>query len=242
MKGEASSPARLLIADDHVLVREGIRTLLTSEPDLKIIGEAVDGREALELCRELCPDLVLMDVRMPKMDGLEATRAIKEERPQTSVLVVTNHQNPEYLLEAVRAGAAGYVLKEATKHELLEAVRKVLSGESPLNQMLAMRLLRRLADEVDRKTEQPVPKLAEKRHEEALPEALPEALSPRELDVLRLLAQGQTNRQVSQNLSVAVATVKNHVQHIISKLDVSDRTQAAVKAIQLGLIYDREEE
>jgi len=238
MKGKASSPARLLIADDHVLVREGIRTLLTSEPDLKIIGEAVDGREALELCRELCPDLVLMDVRMPKMDGLEATRAIKEERPQTSVLVVTNHQNPEYLLEAVRAGAAGYVLKEATKHELLEAVRKVLSGESPLNQMLAMRLLRRLADEVDPKTEQPVPKLAKKRHDEALPEAL----SPRELDVLRLLAQGQTNREVSQNLSVAVATVKNHVQHIISKLDVSDRTQAAVKAIQLGLIYDREEE
>ena len=238
MKGEASSPARLLIADDHVLVREGIRTLLTSEPDLKIIGEAVDGREALELCRELSPDLVLMDVRMPKMDGLEATRAIKEERPQTSVLVVTNHQNPEYLLEAVRAGAAGYVLKEATKRELLEAVRKVLSGESPLNQMLAMRLLRRLADEVDRKTEQPVPKLPKKHHEEALPEAL----SPRELDVLRLLAQGQTNRQVSQNLSVAVATVKNHVQHIISKLDVSDRTQAAVKAIQLGLIYDGEEE
>jgi len=238
MKGKASSPARLLIADDHVLVREGIRTLLTSEPDLKIIGEAVDGREALELCRELCPDLVLMDVRMPKMDGLEATRAIKEERPQTSVLVVTNHQNPEYLLEAVRAGAAGYVLKEATKHELLEAVRKVLSGESPLNQMLAMRLLRRLADEADHKTEQPVPKLAKKRHDEALPEAL----SPRELDVLRLLAQGQTNREVSQNLSVAVATVKNHVQHIISKLDVSDRTQAAVKAIQLGLIYDREEE
>ena len=238
MKGEPSSPARLLIADDHVLVREGIRTLLTSEPDLKIIGEAVDGREALELCRELSPDLVLMDVRMPKMDGLEATRAIKEERPQTSVLVVTNHQNPEYLLEAVRAGAAGYVLKEATKRELLEAVRKVLSGESPLNQMLAMRLLRRLADEVDRKTEQPVPRPAEKPHEEALPEAL----SPRELDVLRLLAQGQTNREVSQNLSVAVATVKNHVQHIISKLDVSDRTQAAVKAIQLGLIYDGEEE
>jgi DNA-binding NarL/FixJ family response regulator len=238
MKGEASSPARLLIADDHVLVREGIRTLLTSEPDLKIIGEAVDGREALELCRELSPDLVLMDVRMPKMDGLEATRAIKVERPQTSVLVVTSHQNPEYLLEAVRAGAAGYVLKEATKRELLEAVRKVLSGESPLNQMLAMQLLRRLTDEADRKTEQPVSRPAEKRHEEALPEAL----SPRELDVLRLLAQGQTNRQVSQNLSVAVATVKNHVQHIISKLDVSDRTQAAVKAIQLGLIYDREEE
>ena len=238
MTGEASLPARLLIADDHVLLREGMRTLLATEPDIKVIGEAADGQEALALCRELRPDLVLMDVRMPKMDGLEATRAIKEEHPQTSVLMVTSHNNPEYLLEAVRAGAAGYVLKEASKHELLEAIRKVLSGESPLNQMLAMRLLRSLADEVNRMTEQPVPGPAKKRQEEAQPEAL----SPRELDVLRLIAQGQTNRQISQNLSVAVTTVKNHVQHIISKLDVSDRTQAAVKAIQLGIIYNREEE
>lgn len=238
MKGEASSPARVLIADDHALVREGMRTMLVTEPDLKIVGEAANGRDALELCRELCPDLVLMDVRMPKMDGLEATRAIKEVHPQTSVLVVTSHNNPEYLLEAIRAGAAGYVLKEAAKHELLDAVRRVLSGESPLDQMLAMRLLRSMADEADRETEQQVPELPKKHQEEALPEAL----SPRELDVLRLLAQGQTNRQISQNLSVAVTTVKNHVQRIISKLDVSDRTQAAVRAIQLGLIYDREEE
>ncbi len=237
---EASSPpsARLLIAEDHALVREGMRTMLASEPDLAVVGEAKDGEEAIELCRSLNPDLVLMDVRMPKMDGLEATRAIKEERPQTSVLVVTSHHNPEYLLEAVRAGAAGYVLKEATKHELLEAVRKVLSGESPLDQMLAMRLLQRLADEDNRKTEQPAPEPAKKRQKEPLPEAL----TPRELDVLRLLAQGQTNRQISQSLSVALTTVKNHVQRVISKLDVSDRTQAAVKAIQLGLIYDREEE
>jgi DNA-binding NarL/FixJ family response regulator len=236
MKGEASSPARLLIADDHVLVREGMRTLLAGEPDIEIVGEAADGREALELCREQRPHLVLMDVRMPKMDGLEATRAIKEEQPHTSVLVVTSHNNPEYLLEAVRAGAAGYVLKEAAKPELLEAVRKVLSGESPLNQMLAMRLLRSLADEGNRRTEQPVPEPAKKRQKEALSETL----SPREFDVLRLLAQGQTNRQISQKLSIAVTTAKNHVQHIISKLGVSDRTQAAVKAIQLGLIYDRE--
>jgi DNA-binding NarL/FixJ family response regulator len=145
--GALSPPARLLIVDDHDLVREGTRVMLARETDLKVVGEAENGREALKLCRELSPDLVLMDVRMPEMDGLEATRRIKEEHPTTSVLILTSHESPEHLSDAIRAGAAGYVLKDATRQQLLNAVRRVLEGESPLNQELAMRLLRRLTEE-----------------------------------------------------------------------------------------------
>lgn len=137
-QGKASPlPARLLIADDHDLVREGLRAMLSREPDLKVIGEAADGQEALDLCCSLRPDLVLMDLRMPRMDGIEATRAIREECPATSVLVVTIHESPEYLPQALAAGAAGYVLKDATSQQLLEAVWRVLDGESPLNEGLA---------------------------------------------------------------------------------------------------------
>ena len=232
MEGEASLPARLLIADDHALVREGLRAMLASEPDLEVVGEAANGREAVELCRELYPELVLMDVRMPKMDGLEATRVIKGECPATSVLMVTTHENPEYLLDAVRAGAAGYVLKESTKHELLDAVRRVLSDESALNQKLAMQLLRRLSSEADRQAE-PVPESTKKKRREGL---LPESLTDREFEALRLLALGKTNRQIAQDLRVSLSTVKTHVQRIIAKLGVSDRTQAAVRAIELGLL------
>jgi DNA-binding NarL/FixJ family response regulator len=142
-----SQVARLLIADDHALVREGLRTMLSGEDGLDVIAEANDGQQALTLCRELRPDLVLMDVRMPVMDGLEATRKIKQEMPKTSVMMVTMHENPDYLFEAVKAGAAGYVLKDASGERLLSAVRRTLEGESPLNQELAMRLLRRLSRE-----------------------------------------------------------------------------------------------
>ena len=132
--GDAISTVRLVIAEDHYLVRSGFRNMLASEPDLTVVGEAENGREALELCRELRPDLVLMDVRMPQMDGLQATRAIKGELPATDVLVVTTHENPEYLLEALKAGAAGYVLKDAPKRQLVNVIRRVTNGESPLNQ------------------------------------------------------------------------------------------------------------
>src|SRR5918993_3870575 len=142
-----SETARILIADDHALVREGLRTMLSSEEDLSVVAEAYDGQQALSICRELSPDLVLMDVRMPVMDGLEATRRIKAEMPQVSVMMVTMHENPDYLFEAVKAGAAGYVLKDASGERLLGAVRSTLEGESPLNQELAMRLLTRLARE-----------------------------------------------------------------------------------------------
>src|SRR5215217_2452515 len=142
-----SQTARLLIADDHALVREGLRTMLSGEDGIEVVAEAHNGRQALETCRALGPDLVLMDVRMPVMDGLEATKRIKQEMPKTSVMMVTMHENPDYLFEAVKAGAAGYVLKDASGERLLNAVRRTLEGESPLNQELAMQLLARLATE-----------------------------------------------------------------------------------------------
>jgi DNA-binding NarL/FixJ family response regulator len=256
--GEAtpSEVARLLIADDHALVREGLRTMLSGEEGLHVVAEANDGQEALSYCRKLRPDLVLMDVRMPVMDGLEATRRIKQEMPQTSVVMVTMHENPDYLFEAVKAGAAGYVLKDASGERLLGAVRRTLEGESPLNQELAMRLLVRLARERregapggdafgagEGTTEQSgethrasgAAREGDGRGDRGEAEKV-ESLTPREIEVLRLLSQGQTNPQIAQNLTVSRGTVKIHVQHIISKLGVSDRTQAAVRAIEAGVI------
>ncbi len=238
--------ARLLIADDHALVREGITTLLQGADGLSVIAEANDGQQALSLCRQLRPDLVLMDVRMPVMDGLEATRKIKAEMPKTSVVMVTMHENPDYLFEAVKAGAAGYVLKDASGERLVSAVRRTLAGESPLNQELAMRLLVRLARERGysrQRMETSVrPEGTGMRHpklvtnsREAQPGGQIESLTPREVEVLRLLSQGQTNPQISENLHFSVSTVKAHVQSILAKLGVSDRTQAAVRAIEFGL-------
>ena len=223
-------PARILIADDHPLIRNGYRYMLSDEPDLAVVGEARDGREALELCRELRPDLVLMDVRMPEMDGLEATRAIKEEQPSVGVLMVTTYENPDYLLEALKAGAAGYVLKDAPTRQLLGAMRRVLCGESPLNQELAVRVIRRLAEEAETHDTPPQPWRGAA-HTPPLRE-----LTPRELDVLALLGQGRPTPEIARELFISEATVKVHLRHIIEKLGVSDRTQAAVRAIELGLV------
>ena len=234
-------PARLLIADDHALVREGLRTMLSGEEDIHVVAEANDGQQALSYCRELGPDLVLMDVRMPVMDGLEATRRIKQEMPQTSVVMVTMHENPDYLFEAVKAGAAGYVLKDASGESLLGAVRRTLGGESPLNQELAMRLLVRLAREErdggtsGRSTDAPVASEPAADHPGNNAVGQLESLTPREVEVLKLLSQGQTNPQIAQNLLFSVSTVKAHVRSILNKLEVSDRTQAAVRAIEFRL-------
>ena len=203
--------------------------MLQAEEDLLVVGEAKDGHEALEMCRSLRPDLVLMDVRMPKMDGLEATRAIKEEMPEVSVIMVTMHENPDYLLEAIRAGAAGYILKDAQGERLVGAVRRTLSGESPLNQDLAMQLLVRMANESEQDGS---PHEANK-----LQDSTPAGITQREIEVLRLLAQGRTNPEIANELEISRGTVKIHVQHIIAKLGVSDRTQAAVRAIELGFLH-----
>ena len=228
------APARLLIADDHALLRTGMRAMLEAEPDLEVVGEAGNGREAVGLCRELLPDLVLMDLSMPVMGGIEATRAIKEELPRTGVLVLTAHADQEMLFEALRAGAAGYVLKGVEPDELVGLVRGTLGGESPVDQELVMRLVRRLAEEANPPAEMPEPSAAKQRE--------PGSLTSRELGVLRLLTEGQTNRQIAHALHLSLSTVKRHLERIISKLGVSDRTHAAVKAVELGLIDPGREE
>ena len=245
-------PARLLIADDHPLLRQALRSMHSGEPDLEVIGEAQNGLEALEMCRTLRPDLVLMDLWMPEMGGLEATQKIKEECPQTSILMLTAYEDPDCLWEAIRAGAAGYALKTSTPQELLEAVRRVLWGEWPFDQELAMRVLRRLANETQKKEEsaEPAPRRRppppEEHPEPPLPlgGSLRAPLTAREVEILRLVAKGLTNRQIAKELSVARNTARNHVQNIITKLGVSDRTQAAVRAIELGLLStnDKKEE
>lgn len=228
-QGKASPPARLIVADDHVLVRKGIEGMLEGEPDLEIVGEAADGREVLELCRRLRPDLVLMDVCMPQMDGLAATRTIKEEMPATSILMLTTYENVDYLLEAVGVGASGYVIKDASCFELADAVRRALRGESPVDQELAMQLLRRMTAGNKQNTVS-APVL------DGGSDLLPEPLTPRELEVVRLLAQRKTNRQIAQELVISFATAKVHVEHIIAKLKVSDRSQAARLVKEAGLL------
>ena len=223
--------ARIVIADDHGLVRQGFRGMLAREEGLEVVGEAEDGREAVEICSRLRPDLVLMDVRMPSLDGLAATREIKQGHPETSVLMVTMQENPDYLLEAVKAGAAGYVLKGSPNSQIMNSIRRALEGESPLNQELAMHVIHHLVDD---STQRANPAPDPQPHER--PDPRPHSLTKRELEVLRLLARGQTNQQIAKRLVVSTLTVKTHVQRIIGKLRVSDRTQAAVRAAELGLL------
>ena len=232
-------PGRVLIVDDHALVREGLRAVLEGEEDMEVVGEAADGREALRACAELSPDLVLMDVRMPEMDGLEATRQIKARMPGVAVVMVTMHENPDYLLEAVRAGAAGYVLKEASGERIAGAVRRTLGGDSVLEEDLAMRLLERLAAAPQgggpARAGGPRGAVGARGAPGAMPRALPEGITPREAEVLGLVARGFTNPQIAKTLLYSVSTVKAAVQSVTAKLGVSDRTQAAVRAIELGL-------
>src|SRR5205823_11807116 len=183
--------ARLVNADDHDLARAGLHSMLSSQRGLKVVGEAKNGREALELSRRLQPDLALLDVRMPEMDGLTTCRSIKQECPATSVILVTVHTNPDYLFEAIKAGAAGYVLKDISQRELISTVQKILHGESILNQELMARLLQRLASETPTQEDLPLGRL-----------------SPREREVLQLLTKGQTNREIARKLTVSVSTVK----------------------------------
>jgi DNA-binding NarL/FixJ family response regulator len=228
---EGRKPARIAIVDDHDLAREGLQDMLADEPDIEVVGEAANGREALTICSRVRPDLVLMDVRMPEMDGLEATRMIKQEYPKISILILTMHENPDYLLEALKAGAAGYVLKDAPQDEVSTAVRQVLAGESPLNPELAARLLRRLAIE---EGERGGPtRVSREGRREGL---YTEPLTPREQEVLGLMKLGHTNRKIAQQLVISPGTAKNHVEHIIQKLGVSDRTQAVVRALELGIL------
>jgi DNA-binding NarL/FixJ family response regulator len=211
--------ARLVIADDHELARAGLRTMLIGQYGLELLEEAKSGQEVLELCRQLQPDLALIDVRMPDMDGLATCRSIKQEVPTTNVILITMHENPHYFLEALRAGASAYVLKDVTQRELLTTIRRVLRGEAVLDRDSVFRVFGHLSSEISAHEHLPAPQL-----------------SPRENEVLQLLAQGLTNRAIALALTVSVSTIKIHVEHILAKLDASDRTQAAVRAIELGLL------
>jgi DNA-binding NarL/FixJ family response regulator len=217
-------PARVVICDDHELVRSGYQQMLSSEPAFEVVGEAENGLEALELCRSLKPDLVLMDAYMPVMDGLKAVKLIKQESPDTAVLIVSTYKDHAYMSEALRGGAAGYVLKDAPRSQLLNAANRALSGENPLNEELAAGLIRHLSTRLS--------------EIESGSMALPEALTERERAVLRLLSQGQSNSDIAQSLTISKLTAKTHVQNIIRKLDVSDRVQAVFRATKLGLLDD----
>jgi DNA-binding NarL/FixJ family response regulator len=211
---------RVAIADDQALVRTGFRVILDAEPDLEVVGEAGDGRETVELVQARRPDVVLMDIRMPNLDGIEATRRLAALTQPPRVLVLTTFDLDEYVYEALRAGASGFLLKDAGADELLHAVRVVAAGDALLSPSITRRLI---ADYARR------PPPSEQ------PAALAE-LTPRELDVLRLVARGLSNAEIARQLVVGDATVKTHVARIFQKLDLHDRAQAVVLAYESGLV------
>jgi DNA-binding NarL/FixJ family response regulator len=212
---------RVLIADDQALVRGGFRMILEAQPDMEVVGEAEDGREALELARKLAPDVVLMDIRMPEMDGLDTARRLLVNPDAPRVLVLTTFDLDEYVYEAMKSGVSGFLLKAVRPEQLADAVRVVASGDA----LLAPTITRRLIEEF----------VARPRPGARAPEALDE-LTDRELEVLKLVARGMSNAQIAETLVVSEATVKTHVTHILRKLDLADRVQAVVLAYESGLV------
>ena len=242
----ARGPSRIVLADDHPLFRSAIRHTLEVHRDLEVVGEAANGHEAVELCRRLRPELVLMDLRMPEMDGVAATRAIKREFPETLVLVLTALDESEGLSDSLEAGAAGYVLKDAPAARITDAVRRVLAGDSPLDEKVAMRLLMSLMNRGSQRggvSEGRIRTLLHLRNAHRRRRGgsrTTESLTPREVEILKVVVQGQTNQQIARTLLISVSTVKRHVRHISTKLGVCDRVQAAVRAVELGLLDQRE--
>jgi DNA-binding NarL/FixJ family response regulator len=208
---------RILLADDHPLVRRGLRAVLAGAPDVEVVGEAATGREAIALAAELTPDVILMDLQMPDLSGIEATRAILASQPDARILVVTLFQDDDSVFLALRAGARGYVLKDADEDDLLSAIRAVAGGAAIFSPSIANRLLTLFAS--------PRP---------SVPELFPE-LTEREREVLELIAQGLPNPRIAQQLSISVKTVGNHVSIIFGKLQVADRAEAIVRARDAGL-------
>lgn len=221
-------PIRVLIADDHALLREGLRRILELEPDLEVVGEASDGEEALQKAKELLPNVILMDIHMPGMGGLEATRAIREHVPSADIIVLTIHDGDEYVVEMVNAGAKGYVLKDVEPATVVEAIHRVHEGESFIPSDLMVKVFRefqRISAYQRGISDAPTDH----------PGVQDERLTARELEVLQHIVYGETNKEIAASLFISEKTVKNHVTNILRKLGLSDRTQAAVYALRHGL-------
>ena len=213
---------RLLLVDDQRLMRDGLRILLELEADFKVVGEAEDGAQALDSYGELSPDVVLMDIRMPVMDGVEATRRLREIDPNSKVIILTTFDDNEYVFEGLRAGALGYLLKDVSGDELADAIRKVAAGGSMIEPSVARKVVAEFA-----RLAPPTPEAVED---------LVEPLSEREIEILKLVSQGMTNKEIAARLYLAEGTVKNYVTSILGKIGARDRTQAAIRARELGLL------
>jgi NarL family two-component system response regulator LiaR len=211
-----SNPIRVFITDDHSIVRKGIKATLELIPDIEFVGEAANGREAVKMVAELNPDVVLMDLVMPEMDGIEAIRQIKSQQADIRILVLTTFAGEDKIFPAIKAGALGYHLKDSGSEELLDAIRQVYRGESSLHPIIARKVL----EELTRPAEKPT---------------TPDPLTPREVEVLRLVAQGLGNPEIADKLVISKATVRTHVSNIMSKLHLASRTQAALYALRKGL-------
>ena len=212
------SAIRVLIADDHGVVREGLRAVLGSEPDMEVVGEAITGKEAVERATEVRPDVILMDIKMPDLNGIEATRRILEVDPDIGVVVLTMFEDDDSVFSAMRAGARGYVLKGAPPSEILKVLRAVAAGEAHFGPEIAKRLMAFFSE--------PKP---------AFPEDVFPVLSVREVEILELIAQGHTNVKIAARLYLSPKTVGNHVSHIFTKLQVADRAHAMIRAREAGL-------
>jgi NarL family two-component system response regulator LiaR len=211
-----SSPIRVFIADDHAIVRKGVRAMLEIVPDIEMVGEATNGHEAIIQVEELQPDVILMDLVMPEVDGIEAIRRIKDRQPEACILVLTTFAGEDKVFPAIKAGALGYHLKDSHPEELVQAIREVHRGESSLHPVIARKVLRELSRPLGRP-------------------ATPDPLTPREVEVLQLLAQGLENAEIAERLVITEATVRTHVSNITGKLHVASRTQAALYALREGI-------
>src|SRR4030095_7343376 len=210
-------PIRVLLTDDHAIVRKGVRALLATERDIQVVGEAGDGAEAVTQAEALCPDVILMDLMMPKLDGIEATRQITTKTPSARVIVLTSFAADEKVFPAIKAGALGYLLKDSGPEQLVRAIHQVYRGEPSLEPSIARKVLFELAQPPK---QQPL---------------TADPLTERELDVLRLVAQGCSNKEIALKLSVSELTVRTHMSNILSKLHLASRTQAALYALQKGI-------
>lgn len=216
-----TSGLRILIVDDEAIVRDGLRTILDLEDDLTVVGEAADGAQAVVAARDLTPDVALIDIQMPGMNGIEATRRILQAPSPPRVLVLTTFDRNEYVYEAMRAGASGFLLKDVRRQQLVDAVRSIVSGDTLLAPTITRRLIEEFCTRPPPGTTTP-PELS--------------VLTPRELEVLTLLARGQSNVEIAATLVVAESTVKTHIARIMTKLDLSDRAQAVIAAYESGLV------